>query len=385
MAAAVAATTKAKEKTKAKQRYLRRKKERRKHRPKTSTAPGNAAKYDDESDESEEEESAQEKEDLELPAVQELVLDAAEDAATVKRPKKRRKTTEEEPEDVNMAAPADVSTGLEQLTDHPETTEPDQLPGTLSSFPLPALPDAPSKSTLALQGLDKALVDAELVDPTQLLPIPDGEEDGGTMLSERTRKRLKDVGITELFAGTATGQQSFAHEQSQLVGDKTSSLKGGSSKVDVLICTPGRLMDHLHGTPNFSLQHLRFLVIDEADRLLAQSFQDWLVQVLAATRPPPKTIPNPILQPSKSLLPTADAVAPAFLHTLPYPIVPTFLTESRESSCQKLLFSATLTRDPGKIAALDLRNPKYFVIQESKKEGVLDVVMEKFSMPATLT
>lgn len=37
-------------------------------------------------------------------------------------------------------------------------------------------------------------------------------------------------------------------------------LLGGSSKVDVLICTPGRLMDHLNGTPNFSLQHLRFLV-----------------------------------------------------------------------------------------------------------------------------
>ena len=37
-------------------------------------------------------------------------------------------------------------------------------------------------------------------------------------------------------------------------------LKGGSSKIDILICTPGRLMDHLHGTPNFSLQHLRFLV-----------------------------------------------------------------------------------------------------------------------------
>ncbi len=38
------------------------------------------------------------------------------------------------------------------------------------------------------------------------------------------------------------------------------SLQGGSSKVDVLICTPGRLIDHINGTPNFSLQHLRFLV-----------------------------------------------------------------------------------------------------------------------------
>lgn len=37
-------------------------------------------------------------------------------------------------------------------------------------------------------------------------------------------------------------------------------LQGGSSKVDILICTPGRLIDHLNGTLNFTLQHLRFLV-----------------------------------------------------------------------------------------------------------------------------
>jgi ATP-dependent RNA helicase DDX51/DBP6 len=58
--------------------------------------------------------------------------------------------------------------------------------------------------------------------------------------------------------------------------------------------------------------------------------------------------------------------------------------EKKETSCQKLLFSATLTRDPGKIAALELRDPKYFVLRDSK-EGVLDVAMERFSMPATLT
>jgi ATP-dependent RNA helicase DDX51/DBP6 len=58
------------------------------------------------------------------------------------------------------------------------------------------------------------------------------------------------------------------------------------------------------------------------------------------------------------------------------------------TSCQKLLFSATLTRDPGKIAALDLRDPKYFIVQGSDQSGsetqILDVVMEKFSMPSTL-
>lgn len=76
------------------------------------------------------------------------------------------------------------------------------LPATLPSFPLPILPNAPPKSVLALQGLNQALVDAEIVDSTTVLPIPlNKETDGGTRLSEKTRKRLQELGITELFAG----------------------------------------------------------------------------------------------------------------------------------------------------------------------------------------
>ena len=55
-----------------------------------------------------------------------------------------------------------------------------------------------------------------------------------------------------------------------------------SSRVDVLICTPGRLVDHISSTPNFTLHHVRFLVIDEADRLLDQSYHGWLGKVLKA-------------------------------------------------------------------------------------------------------
>jgi len=69
-------------------------------------------------------------------------------------------------------------------------------------------------------------------------------------------------------------------------------LLGGSSKVDILIATPGRLMDHLSTTPNFTLQHLRFLIIDEADRLLNQSFQNWLSKVLSHLRPPTTGLPE---------------------------------------------------------------------------------------------
>jgi hypothetical protein len=72
----------------------------------------------------------------------------------------------------------------------------------------------------------------------------------------------------------------------------TNRLLGGSSKVDILIATPGRLMDHLSTTPNFTLQHLRFLIIDEADRLLNQSFQNWLSKVLSHLRPPTTGLPE---------------------------------------------------------------------------------------------
>jgi ATP-dependent RNA helicase DDX51/DBP6 len=150
-------------------------------------------------------------------------------------------------------------------------------------------------------------------------------------------------------------------------------------------------MDHLNGTPNFSLQHLRFLVIDEADRLLAQSFQDWLAQVLVATRPPN---PNHVVADAAigdetvTPIPRPDALSPAFLHLLRGgPAVRTELDEKRESSCQKLLFSATLMNDPGRIAALELRDPRYVVVQSSsggQDSGLLDVAMEKFSMPSTL-
>lgn len=156
--------------------------------------------------------------------------------------------------------------------------------------------------------------------------------------------------------------------------------------MDILICTPGRLMDHLNATPNFTLQHLRFLVIDEADRLLAQSFQDWLTQVLAATRPPAHVEAGVVSE--ETSIPYPDALSPAFLHLLRGgAAVHTDLDEKRECSCQKLLFSATLMNDPGRIAALELRSPRYVVVQssrESQESGVLGVVMEKFSIPTTL-
>lgn len=73
----------------------------------------------------------------------------------------------------------------------------------LPSFPQLRRPDAPSKSLLALQGLDKALIEAELVEPDTVLPLDtsDKVQHEETGLDLKTRKRLHELGITELFAG----------------------------------------------------------------------------------------------------------------------------------------------------------------------------------------
>ncbi|THH20742.1 hypothetical protein EW146_g697 [Bondarzewia mesenterica] len=485
------------EKTKAKKRYLKAKKERKKKRKSVVSTPARKEDVVDERS-SEEPEDAVERGDVPEDGME---VDEAEDATEgkmagevrtrmkgvkerkehdkkekehkkekEKKEKKSRKSTQDDDGEqtnrprkrrkIHSPGPSSSSSSTENeyKTAPPSPIPPassppatHSLPSSLPSFPIPARPNAPARSELAAQGLDRAFARAQLVDPALSIKLTfQGEEDEQTGLSLRTRTRLRELGIEELFAvqtmllplllppsrlqrslylpynppsdicvsaptgsgktlayvlpivevretfeassveklstagqiGTATGQHSFAHEQNQLISDRSQHLQGGSSKVDILICTPGRLMDHLNGTPIFSLQHLRFLVIDEADRLLAQSFQDWLAQVLAATRPPLSVSYSENASPLSSSLPYPDALSPAFLHLLrDVPTVHTDIDEKKETSCQKLLFSATLMSDPGKIAALELRDPRYIVVQSrgaASNEGVLGVVMEQF-------
>jgi len=126
-----------------------------------------------------------------------------EDKSDRKRPKKRRKFSEDDG-DVEMGEPAQFDSINSESGERqqPFTRRSPTPLATLPSFPLPTLPNAPPKSVLALQGLDQALVDAEIVDPTAALPIPsDGDNDAGTRLTEKTRRRLRELGVTELFAG----------------------------------------------------------------------------------------------------------------------------------------------------------------------------------------
>lgn len=74
----------------------------------------------------------------------------------------------------------------------------------------------------------------------------------------------KYAGVVGLKVGLAIGQTDFAKEQADIIGPlPAGGVAGGVSAVDIVVATPGRLMDHMERTPGFTLQHLTFLVIDE--------------------------------------------------------------------------------------------------------------------------
>ncbi|KAK9453132.1 P-loop containing nucleoside triphosphate hydrolase protein [Dipodascopsis uninucleata] len=117
---------------------------------------------------------------------------------------------------------------------------------------------------------------------------------------------------------------------------------------DIIVTTPGRLVDHIRETSSFDLSSLRYIIIDEADRLLGQTFQDWVDVVLEAVH-----------KKSRS----ADMGVEGSVISCTYRTRP-----------QMLVFSATLTRDSGKWAALGIRTPRVIVVGGK----------EQFSIPPTL-
>lgn len=67
-------------------------------------------------------------------------------------------------------------------------------------------------------------------------------------------------------------QGHFSHTFGLLIGGanrkaESDRLRNG---VNLLICTPGRLLDHLQNTQGFAVHNLMCLIIDEADRILQQ-------------------------------------------------------------------------------------------------------------------
>ncbi|XP_038277942.1 ATP-dependent RNA helicase DDX18 [Dermochelys coriacea] len=50
--------------------------------------------------------------------------------------------------------------------------------------------------------------------------------------------------------------------------------------INIIVATPGRLLDHMQNTPGFMFKNLQCLVIDEADRILEVGFEEEMKQII---------------------------------------------------------------------------------------------------------
>jgi ATP-dependent RNA helicase DDX47/RRP3 len=55
-----------------------------------------------------------------------------------------------------------------------------------------------------------------------------------------------------------------------------------AKKPHVIVTTPGRILDHLQKTKGFHLNNLKFLVLDEADKLLNKDFEEQVNEIIAS-------------------------------------------------------------------------------------------------------
>ncbi|KAI5293391.1 ATP-dependent RNA helicase dbp6 [Ascosphaera acerosa] len=110
--------------------------------------------------------------------------------------------------------------------------------------------------------------------------------------------------------------------------------------IDILVCTPGRLVDHVRSTKGFSLEHLQWLVVDEADRLLNESFQEWVDTLIPALNLTPYYREGPVAR---------ELAALGHPMRKPHPL-------------RKIILSATMTRDVEKLTSLRLQNPRHVVV-----------------------
>ncbi|ORX47726.1 DEAD-domain-containing protein [Hesseltinella vesiculosa] len=95
------------------------------------------------------------------------------------------------------------------------------------------------------------------------------------------------------------------------------------SRMNILVCTPGRLLQHMDQTVGFNCDNLQMLVLDEADRLMDMGFQ--------------RTI-NAII-------------------------------ENLPKERQTLLFSATQSRSVKDLVRLSLKDPEYVAVHEQAEHS----------------
>lgn len=155
------------------------------------------------------------------------------------------------------------------------------------------------------------------------------EHDGlGALILSPTRELaiqifevLRKIGRYHTFsAGLVIGGKNLQEERERL------------GRMNILVCTPGRMLQHMDQTAAFELDNLQMLVLDEADRIMDMGFQI-----------------------------TVDAIV-----------------EHLPQERQTLLFSATQTKRVSDLARLSLKNPEYVSVHEAASSATPSTLQQNY-------
>lgn len=124
----------------------------------------------------------------------------------------------------------------------------------------------------------------------------------------------------EFSAGLIIGGKDLKFERSRM------------HQVNIVICTPGRLLQHMDENPLFDCVNMQVLVLDEADRCLDLGFEKAMNSII----------------------------------------------ENLPSQRQTLLFSATQTKKVSDLARLSLTDPEYVAVHEHEKYKTPDGLTQSF-------
>ncbi|KAI0815739.1 ATP-dependent RNA helicase DBP4 [Xylaria sp. FL0064] len=140
-------------------------------------------------------------------------------------------------------------------------------------------------------------------------------------LAVQTFQVLTKIGRYHSFsAGLVIGGKSLKEEAERL------------GRMSILVCTPGRMLQHLDSTSGLQVDNLQILVLDEADRIMDMGFKSAI-----------------------------DA-----------------LVEHLPKERQTLLFSATQSRKVSDLSRLSLKDPEYIAVHESAASSTPESLQQHY-------
>ncbi|XP_075869385.1 putative ATP-dependent RNA helicase DDX27 isoform X2 [Nelusetta ayraudi] len=233
-------------------------------------------------DEEEEQEEEEEEEEDEFGSDDEEILTKSDTLRDKSRRGRKRKAGEEAPDSFY----ADASQYDEQLTfDSMNLSRPILKAVTALGFQQPT-PIQKACIPVGLLGRDLCACAATGTGKTAAFMLP---------VLERLVYKPKTAQVTRVLVLVPTRElgiqvHSVARQLAQFTSVTTCLAVGGldlksqeaalRAGPDVLIATPGRLIDHLHNTPSFQLGHIEILILDEADRMLDEYFEEQMKEII---------------------------------------------------------------------------------------------------------